>query len=299
MRSLIRRPAAPEMAIRRDPAPSRWGYRYQRMMLTPLYRNGMRIGLPILLVALIALSWFSHEANRKMLSDTYAEAVQAIHQRPEFMVASLKVEGGTEALQTEVSALVNVSFPVSSFDLDLAALRDKIEAVPAVQGAVVGVQPGGVLTVQVTPRVPVAIWRSEIGLQMIDAAGATVGPLTARSDRLDLPLIAGDGAKDALDEAMAIYAVAGPIAPRVRGLVRMGERRWDVVLDRDQRILLPTEAPVRAFERVIAMAQAEDLLAREVTVVDFRNDNRPTIRMMEPAVMEMRRINAALTGTGK
>lgn len=298
MRSLIRRPA-PEGAPRRDPAPSRWGYRYQRLMLTPSFRLALRIGLPLLLVAVVALSWFSHEANRALLVKTYADAVQSVHHRPEFMVSGMTVEGGSDALQAAVRGVVDVAFPVSSFDLDLDALRDGIQKIPAVKAAVVRVAPGGVLDIAVTPRVPVAIWRTDDGLQMIDDGGVIVGPLAARSDRLDLPLIAGDGAKDALAEALQLYAVAGPIAPRVRGLVRMGERRWDVVLDRDQRILLPTEDPVRAFERVIAMAQAEDLLKRDVTVVDVRNDNRPTIRLSEPAEMEMRRINAALVGTSK
>ena len=45
----------------------------------------------------------------------------------------------------------------------------------------------------------------------------------------------------------------------------MGERRWDVVLDRDQRILLPETGPVPALERVIALDKAEHLLDRDIT----------------------------------
>ncbi|MEQ8256181.1 MAG: cell division protein FtsQ, partial [Roseovarius confluentis] len=29
-----------------DPAPSRWSYRYQRLMLTPLFRKLLRVGVP-------------------------------------------------------------------------------------------------------------------------------------------------------------------------------------------------------------------------------------------------------------
>ncbi len=77
----------------------------------------------------------------------------------------------------------------------------------------------------------------------------------------------------------------------MRAVVRMGERRWDVVLDRGQRILLPTQTPIRAFERVIALDQAQDLLARDVSVIDMRNTARPTIRLNEQAVAELRRVN--------
>ncbi|MDZ7909564.1 MAG: cell division protein FtsQ/DivIB [Gemmobacter sp.] len=44
----------------------------------------------------------------------------------------------------------------------------------------------------------------------------------------------------------------------------MGERRWDIVLDRNQRILLPAKEPVRALERLLALDKAEDLLKRDI-----------------------------------
>ena len=40
-----------------------------------------------------------------------------------------------------------------------------------------------------------------------------------------------DGADLAAGEALEIFAAAQSILPRVRGLVRMGERRWDIVLE--------------------------------------------------------------------
>ena len=76
------------------------------------------------------------------------------------------------------------------------------------------------------------------------------------------------------------------LAPRLRGLVRMGERRWDVVLDRGQRILLPEEAPVQALERVIALDGAQDILSRDITRIDMRLGARPTVKMSEHAAGE-------------
>jgi cell division protein FtsQ len=78
----------------------------------------------------------------------------------------------------------------------------------------------------------------------------------------------------------------------LRGLVRVGERRWDVVLDRDQRILLPEADPVPALERVIALDEATELLARDVAVVDMRNPSRPTLRLTAAAMEELRRLRA-------
>jgi len=77
----------------------------------------------------------------------------------------------------------------------------------------------------------------------------------------------------------------------------MGERRWDIVLDRNQRILLPSDGPVAAFDRVIALDLAQDMLERDVTIVDMRNADRPTLRMNEDAAAALRRVTTP-NGTG-
>ena len=66
------------------------------------------------------------------------------------------------------------------------------------------------------------------------------------------------------------------LAERLRGLVRMGERRWDLVLDRDQRILLPEDGAVEALERVIALDEAQDILSRDILQVDLRRKTEMT-----------------------
>jgi cell division protein FtsQ len=60
------------------------------------------------------------------------------------------------------------------------------------------------------------------------------------------------------------------------------------VLDTDARVLLPEEGAVPALERVIALHQAQDMLDRDVAVVDMRLGDRPTLRV-GPAAMALMR----------
>ena len=287
MRSLTRARRSPL----RDPAPSKWGYRYQRWMLTPGVRTGVRVGVPLALIATIATVWITNPANRAMLDARIAEAKAAVQNRPEFQVARLDVVGGDPTLAAAVTQAAAVQLPASSFDLDLPGLRARVAALDAVRDARVRLGEAGTLLIEITPRVPAALWREGQQLKLIDADGVFAGTVAARSDRLDLPLIAGDGAQAHIAEALELFAATGPIAPRVRGLVRMGERRWDMVLDRDQRILLPESDPRIALDRVIALAATNDLLARDVAVVDMRNSHRPTVRMNQDAASAMRRVS--------
>ena len=296
MRSLTRRPSP--AAAPRDPAPSRLGYRFQRLMLTPGFRGAVRIGVPILLIAAIAGSWYVQPENRAQFVETIEDTKQTFQQRPQFMVQAMNVTGADAGAMTDVVALLPDAFPVSSFDLDLEGIRANIEALDQIKSASVRVGQAGALEVRLTPRVPVAIWRDMGTLRLIDADGVLSGQISARADRLDLPLIAGDGAENNIAEALKLFDAAGPLIDRVRGLVRMGERRWDMVLDRDQRIFLPSSGAVGALDRVIALNAAQDMLSRDVAVVDMRNENRPTLRMNEEAAAALRRGNTTIDING-
>ena len=280
MRSLIRRRSA---AQRTDPAPSRWAWRMQRLMLTPAFRTGLRVGLPFCATLLGATVYLADDARRAALVQKGADLRASIEQRPEFMVGTLAVDGAQGALADKVRAAVPLELPKSSFDLDLAAIRAQVTDLAGVKSAEVRVRPGGVLQIDVTPRVPAAVWRHAEGLSLIDETGAFVSVAERRADHPTLPLIAGEGADARVPEALALHRTGRALGDRMRGVVRMGSRRWDVVLDRDQRIMLPEEGALPALERVIALEKAQDVLGRDVARVDLRLPRRPTVRMTESA----------------
>jgi cell division protein FtsQ len=289
-------PLKPGAALLRDPAPSRVAYRLHRLWLTPLFRSMLRVGLPTFIVTFGLGLYLSDDLRRAELARTWDGAWAAVEERPEFLVNLMVIDGASPALAEAIRAKLALRFPLSSFEIDMAAMAAKIEELDAVARADLRVRSGNVLQVTITERVPVIIWRTQTELSLLDIEGRRVARVFARTDRPDLPLIAGEGANAAVPEALALLAAAGPIQPRLRGMVRMGERRWDVVLDRDQRILLPEADPVPALERVIALDKAEALLARDVITVDLRNEDRPVLRLAPDAMTILRALQGVETG---
>lgn len=281
-----RKPALP----RNDPAPSRWSYRFQRLMLTPGVRVMLRAGLPVCLTLGALAVYLANEDRRAHISATVAEARNSFETRPEFMVNLMAVDGAGRDVARDIREIVPVNFPVTSFDLDLAGIREVVATLDGVKSVTVRIRPGGVLQVDVVERVPAVLWRTYDGVQVLDAQGVPVIRVVTRSDWPKLPVIAGDDADEHVDEALRLIRAAAPLKARLRGIVRMGARRWDVVLDRGQRILLPEKNPVQALERVIALSQAQDILARDLAAVDMRIAARPTLRMNPAAVEEWWRI---------
>lgn len=285
-----------QVNMRPDPAPSRLKYRMERLMLTPFFRVLLRFGVPFLLTVSLATWWLSNDENRQKIFDRFADLRAQIESRPEFMVNMMAVDGASDLVADGIRQMIPLEFPVSSFDLDLEQMRETVVSLDPVKSARLYVRQGNVLQVDVVERIPVVLWRNDRGLQLLDDEGVVVGPAFARSDWPELPLIVGDSARDRVSEALELVAAAQPLTARLRGLVRMGERRWDVVLDRDQRIMLPETGAIQALERVIAMDQAVDMLARDIVAVDFRLPRRPTLRMTDGAMRELVRIRAIEAG---
>ena len=279
-----------------DPAPSLWAYRYQRLMLTPFFRSLLRVGVPFAFAFGLVTAYIGNEERQEKIMMAISDMRDQIETRPEFIVELLAIEGASENVEEDIREIFPFDFPASSFDIDIDHVHEMISGLPAVRSADVRLRRGGTMVVTVSERVPVAVWRTWDELALLDAEGFVVAEIAARSERADLPVLAGEGAHADVPGALAILEAAAPLGARVLGLVRMGERRWDVVLDKDQRILLPEDGSVRALERVLVLNQTQDMLARDLAIVDMRLAGRPTVRLNQPAAETWWRVRESMTG---
>jgi len=279
-----------KIATRRDPAPSRIRYRLQRLWLRPAVRSFAVRGLPILALAVFAAHLIADDQVRLKIQSTMLQVRDAVAQRPEFTVTELAIVNASDGLDADIRKLVNLSLPISSLNINVADVRDAVVGLDAVRAVHVRLRADGRMDIRIEERVPVIVWRSGDQVEALDADGARAARLSDRSDRTGLPLIVGPGAQDHVAEAKEIYLTAGPLAERIRALVRVGERRWDIVLDRGQIIQLPESAARAALERVLALDAADDLLERDVKVVDMRDGRRPVLRLSPGSLDELRRL---------
>ena len=284
--------SVPPRPRRRRAGASRLGYRLQRIWLTPGYRIALKLGAPVAAVAIGLVVYFSDESRHAAVVEAIEAAKSAVIERPEFMITSLELPETAPELEPALREKLALDLPVSSFRLDLDVLRRQVEELDWVRSADLRLVADGVLSVSLTERVPAILWRSEQDLELLDAEGVRVAIATHRAARSDLPLVAGRGANAHIPEALDLLDAAAPLGDRLRGLVRVGERRWDVVLDRDQRIRLPETGAVPALERVIALDQAQDLLARDLMVADMRNPARPVLQISAGAMETLRDIRS-------
>lgn len=281
------------------PGPSRLTFRIQRAWKKQRVRQAVLVVLPLAVAVGLCLKLAADPAVHAGLAKARAQAIEKLAARPEFSVREMRVTGASEDVERAVREVVVLAPGMSSLTMKVAELKPRIEALGAVRTAHVTLGSDSVLRVHVTERMPAALWRdSDDRMWLIDRDGARIERAVTRLGYPTLPMVLGDGAPEAIGEGLALLAGAHEIRPRLRALIRVGARRWNFALDRGLTIMLPQERPATALARVIAWHYGEDLLDRDLAVIDMRLAERPTLRMT-PDALELYRLRQAADDAGE
>lgn len=211
------------------------------------------------------------------------EIVKFVTSRSGFAVDQIKVTGHRETSEIDVLQALELDGWTSLVGFDVAAARERVEALPWVETASLRKTYPNSLEVQIEERKPFAIWQKDGELTVIEANGDPIVPYTGGRQAL-LPLVVGSGAaKDAAAFVAEVASIDG-LAGRARGFIRVGERRWDVLLDNGVTIRLPEGDDVEALAEVVDLDRQSGLLSRDISVVDVRLADRIVVKLTETGV---------------
>lgn len=267
---------------------SRSKYRLQRLLLTPSVRVVALVAAVSAASATAGAALLFWARSDGRLESGVSDAISEIMAQPEFTVTGVSLRGASAHLEREIGALLPAEFPVSAFSIDVKKIKRSIERLNVVESASVLIDPNGRIEISVVERSPVLIWRNGARLSLLGDGGMVIGETWNRNDYPALRLVAGTGADRAMSEALELYAALKPVGGMVRGLVRVGERRWDIVLDRSRRVLLPEDGPVQAANRLMELDRVDRILSREIALVDLRVPGRVKVRLTESGLQAMR-----------
>ena len=267
---------------RSDPTPSRFFYRWERLRLTPYFRHIVDYGIPLFLIGLIGLFYFSKSENVEVLKVSWREFKENTKNRPELLINFIKIKGANQGLVNEIRSLTGLDLPISSYDVNLHELQNKIELMNVVKNVDLYIAEN-IIYIQVQPREPAIYWLNTNGLELLDPDGVSMGIVESGRPNLDLPLIAGTGASIAIDEAFFIYSISNSFSDEILGLVRIGERRWDIILKNGRKIMLPADELTKVYKNLIMENKVEKLLSVNFSLLDLRNPSRMMIRRQKDA----------------
>ena len=263
-------------------AQSRLTYRLQRLLLEPRLRFLARFLLPVVAIGSL-VSWIYLATDlTSQLRNSVLEVTRSFVHNPDYAIVRAEVTSTSPALSQAVLDAVGLQFPASPFELDLGEIEQRVMSIKPVKTSSIMVDSDGTLQIAITEREPALIWKNEHGARLVDRSGFEFGELVDPVDYPELGLAIGRNDPSAIDEALEIIAESKAYFGNIHGLVRVSERRWDVVLEGDRRILLPEVGPIEAIDKLKVLDVAENLFERDISVFDMRNADRPVFRVREP-----------------
>ncbi len=135
----------PVKTSRRDPSPSRLRYRLTRLWLRPGFRRLANFGLPMLAGLLTAWTLMAEYDLRGRAMLAMEGLRETIVDQPQFTITRIDILDVSPDLAEQIRVAAFVDLPASSLEVDVGSVRDRIEALDAVERARVRALASGVL----------------------------------------------------------------------------------------------------------------------------------------------------------
>ncbi|WP_455478980.1 cell division protein FtsQ/DivIB [Bartonella sp. B23] len=200
-----------------------------------------------------------------------------------FEVTDIEISGNKRVVKQEVLKILGLDLSPSMFVFDVDRARSVLEQQAWIQSAnVQKIYPNRV-RISVVEREPYAIWQHDGVMDIVDSTGRVIVPFRGGLVQ-GLPLVVGRGAQNAAKVFIQALSAYPQLYDRVRAYVRVGDRRWDLVLDNGIRVKLPENGALERLSSFIRTGTAQDLFSRDILSVDLRLSDRITVSLSDEAL---------------
>lgn len=211
--------------------------------------------------------------------------VQGVTARTGFAVDQIKVIGNRQTSEIDVLDRIGLDGWTSLIGFDAEAARERIATLPWVEGAAVRKIYPHTLEVRIEEREPFALWQQGDQLSVIERSGEVIAPFSGGKQAL-LPLIIGTGAPAQAPGFLEKIKRYPELAARVKGYIRVGERRWDLRLENGITIKLPEDDEDQAMAELVKLDHDNGILARDIVGVDMRLPDRLVLELSPEAATQ-------------
>ncbi|MEM8749122.1 MAG: cell division protein FtsQ/DivIB [Pseudomonadota bacterium] len=201
--------------------------------------------------------------------------------------SDILITGQVETSEAAIFGALGLGDGLSLVGFSAADARERVLQLPWVKDVAIRKLYPGTLQVALAEKRPMAVWQLNDRLTVVEQSGekiAKFGIADLIENRFShLPHLVGDGAAFQADEILPIAARYPQIAGRVKAYIRVANRRWDILFEEGQKVLLPERGVAQAVAKLVAMNEEHRVLDREINTIDLRLGGRVTLRLDEDA----------------
>ncbi|MCZ2204057.1 cell division protein FtsQ/DivIB [Bartonella sp. A05] len=211
------------------------------------------------------------------------DIVKAVTSNVGFVVTDVDISGNKRVAEQEVLRILGLDAQQSILSFDVDKARSILEQQAWVQSAIVQKVYPNRVRISMIEREPYAVWRHDGEVDIIDSTGYVIVPFQADLVQ-KLPLVVGQGAQTEAKLFIESLSLYPQLYDHVRAYVRVGGRRWDILLDNGMRIMLPEKGAIERLAVLIKEGTVNDLFLRDILSVDLRLSDRITVALSDEAL---------------
>ena len=211
------------------------------------------------------------------------QVTQAVTSAVGFAINNVKVSGNAETSEIDILEKIGLDGTTSLMALDAAATREALKTLPWILDAEVRKVYPDTIEIKLREKDAFGIWQHGKELALIERDGKPIA--TLRDNKFaHLPLFVGQDAGTGADEIMHDLDRWPQVKARVKALMRVAGRRWDIKLDNGVVIKLPERDMDRAMSELSEFDRTEQVLERDIVAIDLRLADRTTVQLTPDAV---------------
>jgi cell division protein FtsQ len=194
-----------------------------------------------------------------------------------FTVEDVLVTGRTETKHDDLLNAMGVArgAPILAYDFESAKAR--VERLPWVLSARVERLLPDTLVVHLIERRPMALWQNQGQFALIDEEGKVI----TREELgrfAKLIHVVGEDAPFHVGGLLELLDTQPELKKQVKAAVRVGARRWDLMLEGGIDVRLPEINAPQALARLVDFERETGVMGREIKVLDLRTPDRVIVR---------------------
>jgi cell division protein FtsQ len=236
-------------------------------------------------LSLIILSggvWFWKSGAAQRTVQAISDVGYGITAGAGYVVQDIYLEGRSRTPMDEVEKAMDIKKGDPILRFSVGEVRERLEKIESVKIAAVERALPGTVYVRLVEREPVALWQNNGKIALVDDNGVVMKGVDVAPYQ-KLPLLVGEGAPAHVKELMEIINSQPELAKRLSSAIRVSDRRWNIRLNIGSRgdieVKLPEKNPVDAWAKVAELQTSQQLLDRDITVIDLRLEGKMFIKL--------------------
>ncbi|WP_010302218.1 cell division protein FtsQ/DivIB [Candidatus Odyssella thessalonicensis] len=141
--------------------------------------------------------------------------------------------------------------------------------------------------ISIVERVPIALWQHRQKHYLVDVDGIIISDKNIQQYS-HLPVVVGSDAPRHAPQLLTLLDQVPELKKRVSAIVWVGERRWNLLIDRTIEVKLPEKDPEGAIKRLLKLLKNEKLDFSQIKSIDLRQPTQVFIRLTTSAEIQLK-----------